>query len=164
MNRYLSGNHLTLDASAFLHDERALLLNLLSKICENPDGSHNKILCKSFFVKFPSVLEKSERDEISNLNIKWNYFNNMTFNSRIIDRILCNEHVPCAAGFGLKRLFISTFIKHNACCNDLMCGCNLDRIRRSLMSRNSSCAQFRGKEGLAWPHKIAVSLSGLILR
>ena len=64
VDRYLSGNHLALDVSTFAYDERALLLNLVSYPYENVDGSHNNILCESFFDEVQSMVKTSEAIEV----------------------------------------------------------------------------------------------------
>ena len=84
------------------------------------------------------MLEKLERVEIGNLKIKWNDLNVISFYSNLIDSALCNECVPCTVGFGLKKLFSHTFIKHNTCCNKLICEHNLESMRRILTSHNVS--------------------------
>ena len=41
LNRYLSGNHLALDVSSFVYNERTLFINVLSGLYHNPNNSYN---------------------------------------------------------------------------------------------------------------------------
>ena len=60
-NRYIGGKHLASYVPTFICNDRALVLRLISQLFTNPDGSHNKLLCKSFFLDTHSMLETSER-------------------------------------------------------------------------------------------------------
>ena len=61
LNVCLAGYHLALDVSTHTHNERALLLRLVSNSCTNTDGSHNKVLLKSCFEDVRSMMHQSER-------------------------------------------------------------------------------------------------------
>ena len=61
LNIFLGGNHLALDVSTFANNERTLLLHLVSDLCAYTDGSHNKLLHKSFFEDVHSMIDQSER-------------------------------------------------------------------------------------------------------
>ena len=60
LNRNLSGHHLALDVSTFSNNERMSLLRLVSVSCANIDGSHNKLLNKSFFEVVHSMINQYE--------------------------------------------------------------------------------------------------------
>ena len=62
--RHLSGNHFALDASTFAHNERTLLLTLVSQLCTNGDGSHNKGLYNQFFDDVRSTVKATEKVEV----------------------------------------------------------------------------------------------------
>ena len=64
LNRYLAGHHLALDVITFAHNERALLLRLVSNLCTNIDDSHNKLSHNYFFEDVHSMMHQSGRVEI----------------------------------------------------------------------------------------------------
>ena len=55
------GKHLALDVSTFARNERTLLLQLVSRLCQNEDGIQNKALYKLFFDEVHFMIESSEK-------------------------------------------------------------------------------------------------------
>jgi len=114
------------------------LLNVISKLCLNADGSHNKQLYKLFLNEMQSMLEKSEREEVKNLKLKLNILNNMKINDNLINSILSHEIISYIAGFGLKKLMNHTGLKYKMYLNKVMHRYNLDSIKISQMPYNIS--------------------------
>ena len=71
-NRYLAGHHQSLDICAFSNNERALLLQLISELCTNSNGSHNRIMHKLFFMNAHDMIAQPERTQADFLKQKWN--------------------------------------------------------------------------------------------
>ena len=130
--RCLSGNHLALDACTFAHNERSLSLHLVTTLCINPDGSHNKISYTSFFEKVHSIIESSEKIEVNNLKNKWKELDSLFCNNSICKEIISHQIIPYIAGYGLKKLFEKTPVNCFCCKNKLMCGINIDLQRKVL--------------------------------
>lgn len=100
--------------SAFLCNERALLLKLVVQLCVDADGSHNKNFHKSFFDDAHSMIEQSEKLEIAFFQNRWHELGNTCSNSTATNEILTNPFVPRIAGYGIKNYLrefpISAFV------------------------------------------------------
>ena len=157
-------NHLALDVSTFLHNQHTLLLNAISELCTNVDGSHNKMLYKSFFSEVHSMMKILERGEIQRLKLKLSVLNNMQLDDNLIKNILSNEIIPYIAGFGLKKLLNRIDLKCLTCSNKIIYGCNLSNARINELPYNTTYIKLRDNGGLIWPSRIIVLLTGLNIK
>ena len=94
----------------------------MTGLCENPDRSHNKCLCKSFFDEVQSMMKTLERKESDIVKLKWDNLSNMVLNGIQINSTLCHNMLTCIAGYGLKKLFNRRNSKCHKCSNKLMQG------------------------------------------
>ena len=65
--RYLSEMHMALDISSFCQNARTYLLWTISELYKNKDGSHKKLLCKSFFEEVQKLTDLHENKEVEKL-------------------------------------------------------------------------------------------------
>ena len=91
--------------STFAHNERAFLLKLVTQLCANENGSHDKLLYKSFSNNVHSIIEQSEEVEIDISKNKRSELGDASSNRKTAHEALRNPTMPCVAGFGLKKLF-----------------------------------------------------------
>ena len=148
LNRYLSSNHLTLDVSSFAHNERTLFINLLSRLCCNPNNSYNKEKYNNFFEDVQSMSELSNRAEVNSLKLKLQDLTNMSFNKKLTESILYNEIILHIAGFSLKKLFYKSYPHCNMCKNKLAYGYNISHKRKKSMPHNILFMNLRNKGDL----------------
>ena len=70
LNRSLSGHYLALDVESFTKNELILLLQVIAKLCTNPDGVHNKVMQNKFFEAVHVMSKIQENNEMNRLK-KW---------------------------------------------------------------------------------------------
>ena len=160
INRYLAGNYLALDVLTFVHNERTLLLRLVSKLCQNKDHSHNKTMYKSFFENVQEMTANLEKKEVSILKSKWSNTKASALNN--INSILKHDIIPYIAGYGVKKLMNRTPIYCIECLNTVSHGRNMTDNEKLFMEYNISYMELRDEGGLIWPSKIIVIMYGII--
>ena len=102
--RHLSGNHLVLDEPTFAYTEQILLLTLVSQLCTNVDGSHNKVLHTSFFDDVHSTIESTEKVEVNIKKYIWLELSTLCLKDSLINKILINQITPFIFGYGLEKI------------------------------------------------------------
>ena len=86
----------------FFCNERTLLLRLIGRLYTNPDNSHNKMLCKSFFEETHSMLEASERLVINNIKDEWSDLSHVGYDVDVINYILNHKIITHIAVYGIR--------------------------------------------------------------
>ena len=141
------------------------MLCLVSDLCTNIDGSHNKILHKYFFQDVQSIIIKSERIETDLWKEKYNDAIVKCAYGEAIKKMLNHDIITYVAGHRNKKLFDKVTIKCHACANKLSYGHGrtINLLVKSRISYNMSCICMRDEGGLRWLSRIVIFPYGVII-
>ena len=166
VNRRLSRNHLALDVPSLAYGECALLLNLASNLCESADGSHNGILCNSFFDEVQSMMKASEVIETSKWKDKWSDLTTACSDNAKVNDALTRKATPHVAGWDTKNLMKRAHVARKVRLNKLTCGLGreLHAMTKKRVSHGAKHVDARGEGSLRWPSKIIAMLTGTMTK
>ena len=159
--RYLSGMHMVLDTSSFCQNARAYLLWTTSDLCKNKDGSHNKLLCKSFFEEAQKLTDSCEKIETDKLFINSHKLAALKYE----DILECKKYdfIPHMSGHAAKRYFENNRLKCKSCYSAVAHGPNMIYEEKIFLECSISHMNIRDNGGLHWPKEDEIHLCGTVI-
>ena len=98
------------------------MFRLISKLDTNNDGSHNKLLHKSFFNDVRSMIKNAKRIETDTWKEKWSTLTSTCSINKAFNDALNHKIMPHVAGHGIKKLLDRDPTKCHVHLNKISCG------------------------------------------